>query len=718
VEQKKTDKTLDEQLSFPWMGIRRDLLLHPGPADVDGQPTWVVEDPLRGNNYQLGYTEAQLFMALTREATVEAAVKRLYRTTNLRPAPEDILNFIGMLQQQHLTRASSEHVIEEEKKSKIKSAQPSLGKRLMFGYVYFRVPLAHPDAWLTRMYPWVSWLWAPFMRMLYVAAGISGVLLTAQQAELYFNSVSHLFTPQGALSFTICLILIKIGHELSHAFTAKSLGLHVRSIGVAFIVLWPLLYTDTTDAWKIPDRRRRLRIDAAGVLFELVVAGLALLAWALLPDGILRSLMFFVSGTSVLSTLLINLNPFTRFDGYYVLMDLWGVDNLQPRAFALFKYSLRRLLFDWQAAPPERHPQHRRMVLYAAGAALYRVFVAISIGLAVYHLFFQALGAVVLLVELWIFLLYPIWKELVFVAKNRRFLGRPWRLAVTALGFVAFIWGMALPIARVYELPALVVLDSVTPVYTPSKGYLRDDLPAMGSHFRADQKLVRLGSHDLHYRLVKAGFDLDVINVKLNTVGSAGEQGGYRNWLLAEQRRLVAVKDKIGEAIDLLDVHAPMDGTVVDVNQSLRRGDYVDRGTYLLTMARSNRRYVRAFVDEKDFRELGDFSARPAELHCPDLETPVVELRLREVHRFPVRVFPNQSLFDIAGGPVVSQPGEGDRRMARAAHFPILFDLAGENLEHLVHGTPCRVWVFGRRRSLATSINLFFGRLFAEEGFL
>jgi putative peptide zinc metalloprotease protein len=51
------------------------------------------------------------------------------------------------------------------------------------------------------------------------------------------------------------------------------------------MVMWPLPYSDVTDAWRIPDRRRRLRIAAAGMWTELAIAGWALLgsrlAWLL-----------------------------------------------------------------------------------------------------------------------------------------------------------------------------------------------------------------------------------------------------------------------------------------------------------------------------------------------------------------------------------------------------------------------------------------------------
>ena len=67
--------------------------------------------------------------------------------------------------------------------------------------------------------------------------------------------------------------------------------------------------------------------------------------------GLFKSVAFFVATTSWVSSLLINISPFMRFDGYYVFADYLKVDNLQPRAFALAKWRLREILFGLNINP-------------------------------------------------------------------------------------------------------------------------------------------------------------------------------------------------------------------------------------------------------------------------------------------------------------------------------------------------------------------------------
>ncbi|WP_252317232.1 MULTISPECIES: hypothetical protein [Symbiopectobacterium] len=62
-------------------------------------------------------------------------------------------------------------------------------------------------------------------------------------------------------------------------------------------------------------------IGAGGILAELMLAAIALLAWTLLPDGPTRTAAFMLSSATWLTTLAVNLNLLMRFDGYFLLSD-------------------------------------------------------------------------------------------------------------------------------------------------------------------------------------------------------------------------------------------------------------------------------------------------------------------------------------------------------------------------------------------------------------
>ena len=87
------------------------------------------------------------------------------------------------------------------------------------------------------------------------------------------------FSTEGIVSFALALVVAKTLHEMGHALVATRLGLKVAHMGVAFVVLWPMLYTDTGESWKLRSARQRLAIATAGILTR-TVARRARRRWA------------------------------------------------------------------------------------------------------------------------------------------------------------------------------------------------------------------------------------------------------------------------------------------------------------------------------------------------------------------------------------------------------------------------------------------------------
>ena len=73
-----------------------------------------------------------------------------------------------------------------------------------------------------------------------------------------------------------------------------------------------------------------MTINFAGISTELHLALVATFLWGIAEPGMLKSIAFFVATTGWISSLLINISPFMRFDGYYVFADYLKIENLQP----------------------------------------------------------------------------------------------------------------------------------------------------------------------------------------------------------------------------------------------------------------------------------------------------------------------------------------------------------------------------------------------------
>lgn len=132
--------------------------------------------------------------------------------------------------------------------------------------------------------------------------------------------------PVSTLALTLPLL-----HEFGHAAGCHFSGGRPGRIGFGIFIVWPALFTDLTDAYRLP-RAGRLRSDLGGVYFSVIGILLVTTAYA-------------ISGFEVLVLLLIALHvqaleqfmPFIRQDGYYLLGDVSGV----PDPYAVLVPALR-----------------------------------------------------------------------------------------------------------------------------------------------------------------------------------------------------------------------------------------------------------------------------------------------------------------------------------------------------------------------------------------
>lgn len=209
------------------------------------------------------------------------------------------------------------------------------------------MPLFNPDRFLLKTMPLVSRFSTASFRRATVAALICAVVFVLRDWETFSRQAVDMLSWRGLLLYVITLTLVKIAHEFGHAFAAKRHGCRVPTMGVAFMVLWPVAYTDTTDVWRLADHRSRLQVALAGVKTELTIAAWALLSWTWLPDGPVRTAMFLLGTFTWISTVVVNLSPFMRFDGYFALCDVLDQPNLHERSFSMARWWVRRVLLGW-----------------------------------------------------------------------------------------------------------------------------------------------------------------------------------------------------------------------------------------------------------------------------------------------------------------------------------------------------------------------------------
>jgi len=369
-------------------------------------------NPINNSFFRIGWLDFEMLLRWA-YGSPEKIVSSVNNETTLDIEITDVNDLKDFLEQNRLLQANNQAAV-DQLRSSAKEQNKGLINWLLHHYLFFRIPLFRPQVWLAKLMPWLDWIFTRTTAVVVTILSLVGVFLATRQWETFSSTFVDQLSWSGLLGYSVALVFAKALHEMGHALTATRYGVRVAHMGVALLVMFPMLYTDTSESWKLSNPRQRLAIAGAGIITELALAGLATLAWSLSPDGSVKSALFFLATTSWLLTLLVNVSPFLRFDGYFILSDAIDYPNLHQRSGEFARIWLRRVLLGFNDAWPEdiRNKSRAFLILFAYMTWIYRLVVFLGLAVLVYYFFFKVLGILLMAVELVWFIWRPLWSEL------------------------------------------------------------------------------------------------------------------------------------------------------------------------------------------------------------------------------------------------------------------------------------------------------------------
>ncbi|MBB3808172.1 efflux RND transporter periplasmic adaptor subunit [Pseudochelatococcus contaminans] len=663
--------------------LRDELTIEPGPRLRGGAPSWTLYDPAAHRYYRLGWLEFEILARwhLRRPDDIAA---RIQAETTLAATADDVKRVLEFLSNAELVSIPT-HETTKRMLTRRAARRQGLLTRLLHNYLFIRIPLVQPDRALDKLLPLLSFVYTRAFLYVTVASGIIGLYLTLRQWDSFLATMPWFFSFEGAALAGASLLASKMLHELGHALTAKRLGCRVPSMGVAFLVMLPVLYTDTSGAWRLPKRHQRLAIGMAGMAAECCLAAYALLAWSLLPDGVLRSIVFVWATTTWVLTLLINLSPFMRFDGYYLFSDFLDVPNLQDRAFALTRHKLREILFDLREPPPEHwSPEMRRtLITYAIATWAYRFVLFLGIALVVYHLFFKLLGIFLFAVEIWWFVLRPVTREIGEWIKRNRGKKMNARTILTLSLTGLFLIALLIPWQTSVHAPALLSAQSRVRQYAEVPGRVTRVLVKVGDKVAAGDPLVELGSPDIDYRLAQSSRAVNSLAAQLQAASQKAASGDRE--ASPEAQRLSNDLDRARAEFraaqaehERLVVRSGISGTVVEMTEPLGTGEWLKVNELVATVANLDTTTIEAYVYEADFDRIR--SQAEAVFIPADIAAPRVRASIIAVDDTSTRNLMDPELASINGGPIaIRETGIPGREETLVPELPVYRILLAPN---------------------------------------
>ncbi|MEM7251573.1 MAG: biotin/lipoyl-binding protein [Pseudomonadota bacterium] len=646
--------------------LREELRILEAAPYSDGAPCWTIFDPLRHRFFAIGGEELSMLSAWSVGTTTD--ICHALGRPNDPALAERLIRFANELSANGLTvSAPGSAVARAEEAERAKAAW---WRWLVHNYLFVRIPLVRPGRILESVVPHLGFLFSQTWWLVLFGVFAASLYLLVLQWPVFLTTAADAFSLEGLVFFALALAGVKVCHELGHGIAATWHGCRVGTMGVAFIVLFPVLYTDTSDAWRLPSRKHRLLIDAAGVLAELNIAILATAVWVLAPDGPLRSAMFFLATASWITSLAVNLNPFMRFDGYYFLSDLTGERNLQTRSFSWGRWQLREWLFDLRESKPEGiSPMRARyLVAYAWATWVYRFVLFISIALLVYHLFFKLLGVILLLTELAWFIGRPIASELVEWWKRRKEIAMRSRPYISLLCLVVFTALVVIPWDARVAVPVVISSEKGGAIHLSESARLRSVHVHEGAAVKTGDILFRFDSPALEFELSQVQNRIRLQKQTLSTIASDPGQRAQR--LITEHELNLDEEraDAIRRRLDALVIVAPHDGEVRDLDPYLHRDRWVGPEHSLGRIIHQHDVLLRGFLSADDLVRVRR-GITTGWFIPDDIGLGKQAVRLRDVAPTAATDHAIPYLASVFDGPIPTErDAQGDLKLLRAFH--------------------------------------------------
>jgi putative peptide zinc metalloprotease protein len=190
-----------------------------------------------------------------------------------------------------------------------------------------------------------------------------------------FARVPPLLGKLGAGQWVCFLILnytALFWHELGHSAACLRGGARHGDIGCGIYLWYPIFYADVTPVWALR-RIDRIRVDIGGIYFHSLAGALCYALWLVSHQDVLLLGMY-----AIALSIVVNLNPFLKFDGYWLLTDLLGLPNLRGAARDAL-YGLLPAVFRSSGAERRTSPRAGRAVettvlMYALATGVFSVW--------------------------------------------------------------------------------------------------------------------------------------------------------------------------------------------------------------------------------------------------------------------------------------------------------------------------------------------------------
>lgn len=580
-----------------------------------GEMSYVIKEPDKQEYYHFEEAQYQMMALFNGVRDFERLVFEFNRRSDkYEYEVEDVEELYNTCREfQLLKRTKAEQnaalleKIREERKKKVLQGKGSI--------LFLRFQLVNPNAFFDKIIDSIRFFWHPNVVRLQILFVLSAVLVVLFQGERFADDFNRVYLQThndsyGVLWIWVIALCAIAVHECGHGLTCKYYGGEVHEMGFLLLAFQPCLYCNVNDAWLFESKWQKIYVALAGVWVEMLLAAISAYIWLVVDVGNPIGYVAFVLLTiGTATSLLVNLNPLLKFDGYYILTDMLEMQNLRQNSIAWFSYSLKTKILRMDEEAPLSPTTRERQVylLYGGLVTVYMIailsFITIlGYGLVSAHFGFLANLAFIYLVYFLVRKITGSWGETLVAWAKEVFWSSSQRKQMTiASGFaillVLIFWSPSVRIQSkgIVEAPTHIL-------YAPENGFVRQVAYDKNRHLtvEAGQPLVVLSSPELLLEKTHLESARNMLQMQQQEASASSEQATGRR-LTIERSLIDEQLQEIERKNQSLVLPLPEGQWVVDgLPPQSMLGRYFASGDVVMTLVSPNERFIDVIIDQRD----------------------------------------------------------------------------------------------------------------------
>ncbi|MFK7817251.1 MAG: hypothetical protein AB8G99_00910, partial [Planctomycetaceae bacterium] len=622
----------------------------------DGEPVYVIQDPISFATHRLPPFQYSILSSIEPGRSLGDNFATMVQRGDYEPGEEELfLSLVSLFRKLSLIVLPTPGAKLFEQSQLIRKHKRR-GKIL--GALFAQIPLVRPDAFLTRTVHLVSWLYTKwFLAVWFVCMTVAMSVIVLRWTD-FTGPFNSLLATKNLPFLWLSFVALKVWHELGHGYACKKHGGFVPEMGTILIAGTPAAYVDASSAWSFPRRSQRLTVMCGGMFFESLVFIPSVFVWAFASSPMLASCAYQLVILTSVTTVLFNANPLMKFDGYFILSEVIGIQNLRPRADRQIKKFLSRVTL---GVTPQKTGDsfvtRCLLAIYGVSATIYKFFLVIGIAtmvamkfpivglvLAAYHII-TSVGSSILGTFRYL-LVSP---ETAPIRTRSRM--------VAACLIVGIPLGLGcIPVPMGVASQGLVSAESEYFLNVDTPGIYENALVSVGTEVATNQPLARLGNERVLEELRIADASLNEARMRQKTAMETGPEAvAWERTLVSELQQSLTEKQQLA---DSLTINAPQSGKVIWRMPVTNRGMFLAPGTPVARVV-AGRTILRTWVNEEQLGSIDLTIGGTVQFRIPGRTTTTHLGTVQAIQPASEDMFQHHAVTQITGGDILLDPQTG-----------------------------------------------------------